>query len=153
MQVRLAVDTPVLVHNSNCDPRFEVDSKGTVTDRTNTNGRVGTPELDGGTLQQVGARVWGRGDPSHLIGTCSAAELRSLASKSDAEKLQDFYQSAALAGRGGKTAPARVTLTQEILERGPRDALTATSADDGCRRWVVRVVEVFRGPEEFPEGP
>ncbi|MGQ4718791.1 polymorphic toxin-type HINT domain-containing protein [Streptomyces anulatus] len=112
----LVGETPVLVHNSKCDPRFDVDSKGTVTDRTNPGGRVNTPELDGGTLQQVGGRVWGRGDPTHLIGTRSPAELRGLASRSDAEKLQDFYQSAALAGKGGKTAPARVTLTQEIID-------------------------------------
>lgn len=112
----LAGETPVLVHNSNCDPRFSVDSKGNATDLTNPGGRVGVPKLEGGTLQEVGGRVWGSGDPSHLIGTRSPAELRGLASRGDAEKLQDFYQSAALAGKGGKTAPARVVLTQEIID-------------------------------------
>ncbi|MFJ4436145.1 polymorphic toxin-type HINT domain-containing protein [Streptomyces sp. NPDC088923] len=112
----LAGETPVLVHNSNCDPRFSVDSKGNTTDLTNPGGRVGVPKLEGGTLQEVGGRVWGSGDPSHLIGTRSPAELRGLASRGDAEKLQDFYQSAALAGKGGKTAPARVVLTQEIID-------------------------------------
>jgi hypothetical protein len=42
--------------------------------------------------------------------------LRGLASRGDAEKLQDFYRSAALGGKGGKTAPARVVLTQEIID-------------------------------------
>lgn len=111
----LAGATPVLVHNSNC-PRFSADSKGNATDLTNPSGRVGVPKLEGGTLQEVGGRVWGSGDPSHLIGTRSPAELRGLASRGDAEKLQDFYQSAALAGKGGKTAPARVVLTQEIID-------------------------------------
>jgi hypothetical protein len=112
----LAGGTPVLVHNSNCGPRFSVDSKGNATDLTNPGGRVGIPKLEGGTLQEVGGRVWGSGDPSHLIGTRSPAELRGLASRGDAEKLQDFYRSAALAGKGGKTAPARVVLTQEIID-------------------------------------
>lgn len=112
----LAGATPVLVHNSNCDPRFSVDSKGNTTDLTNPGGRVGVPKLEGGNLLEVGGRVWGSGDPSHLIGTRSPAELRGLASRGDAEKLQDFYQSAALAGKGGKTAPARVVLTQEIID-------------------------------------
>ncbi|PZT75901.1 MULTISPECIES: polymorphic toxin-type HINT domain-containing protein [unclassified Streptomyces] len=112
----LAGQTPVLVHNSNCDPRFSVDSRGNATDLANPGGRVGVPKLEGGTLQEVGGRVWGSGDPSHLIGTRSPTELRGLASRGDAEKLQDFYQSAALAGKGGKTAPARVTLTQEIID-------------------------------------
>ncbi|SNX88767.1 RHS repeat-associated protein [Streptomyces sp. TLI_55] len=112
----LAGETPVLVHNSNCEPRFSVDSKGKVTDLANPGGRVGVPKLEGGTLQEVGGRIWGSGDPSHLIGTRSQAELRGLASRGDAEKLQDFYQSAALAGKGGKTAPARVVLTQEIID-------------------------------------
>ncbi|MFJ1899528.1 polymorphic toxin-type HINT domain-containing protein [Streptomyces sp. NPDC088115] len=112
----LAGQTPVLVHNSNCDPRFSVDSKGNTTDLANPGGRVGVPKLEGGTLQEVGGRVWGSGDPSHLVGTRSPADLRGLASRGDAEKLQDFYQSAALAGKGGKTAPARVVLTQEIID-------------------------------------
>nr|WP_323183658.1 polymorphic toxin-type HINT domain-containing protein [Streptomyces prunicolor] len=112
----LAGETPVLVHNSGCDPRFEVDSHGTATDTTNPGGRLAPPKLDGGSLQEVGAPIWGNGDPSHLVGTRSAEELRGLASKSDAEKLQDFYRGAQLAGRGGKTAPARVTLTQEIID-------------------------------------
>ncbi|MFI6899108.1 polymorphic toxin-type HINT domain-containing protein [Streptomyces sp. NPDC050256] len=112
----LAGQTPVLVHNSNCDPRFSVDSKGNATDLANPGGRVGVPKLEGGTLQEVGGRVWGSGDPSHLVGTRSPTELRGLASRGDAEKLQDFYQSAALAGKGGKTAPARVRLTQEIID-------------------------------------
>ncbi|MFE4175920.1 polymorphic toxin-type HINT domain-containing protein [Streptomyces sp. NPDC056909] len=112
----LAGQTPVLVHNSNCDPRFSVDSKGNATDLANPGGRVGVPKLEGGTLQEVGGRVWGSGDPSHLVGTRSPTELRGLASRGDAEKLQDFYQSAALAGKGGKTAPARVKLTQEIID-------------------------------------
>lgn len=112
----LADQTPVLVHNSNCDPRFSVDSKGNTTDLANPGGRVGVPKLEGGTLQEVGGRVWGSGDPSHLAGTRSPADLRGLASRGDAEKLQDFYQSAALAGKGGNTAPARVLLTQEIID-------------------------------------
>ncbi|MEI7032557.1 polymorphic toxin-type HINT domain-containing protein [Streptomyces pratensis] len=112
----LAGQTPVLVHNSNCDPRFSVDSKGNATDLANPGGRVGVPKLEGGTLQEVGGRVWGSGDPSHLVGTRAPADLRGLASRGDAEKLQDFYQSAALAGKGGKTAPARVVLTQEIID-------------------------------------
>ncbi|MEU6233589.1 RHS repeat-associated core domain-containing protein [Kitasatospora sp. NPDC047058] len=112
----LAGNTPVLVHNSGCGPRFEVDSKGNATDLTNPGGRVGVPSLDGGTLQEVGGRIWGSGDPSHLIGTRSPTKLRGLASRGDAEKLQDFYRSAELAGKGGKTAPARVTLTQEIID-------------------------------------
>ncbi|MEW2193877.1 polymorphic toxin-type HINT domain-containing protein [Streptomyces microflavus] len=112
----LAGQTPVLVHNSNCDPRFSVDSKGNTTDLANPGGRVGVPKLEGGTLQEVGGRVWGSGNPSHLVGTRSPADLRGLASRGDAEKLQDFYQSAALAGKGGKTAPARVVLTQEIID-------------------------------------
>ncbi|MFI1675672.1 polymorphic toxin-type HINT domain-containing protein [Streptomyces sp. NPDC020607] len=112
----LAGQTPILVHNSNCDPRFSVDSKGNTTDLANPGGRVGVPKLEGGTLQEVGGRVWGSGDPSHLVGTRSPGDLRGLASRADAEKLQDFYQSAALAGKGGKTAPARVVLTQEIID-------------------------------------
>ncbi|MFJ8583011.1 hypothetical protein [Micromonospora sp. NPDC093277] len=110
----LAGTTPVLVHN--CGPRFSVDSTGNATDLANLGGRVGVPKLEGGTLQEVGGRIWGSGNPSHLIGTRSPAELRALASRGDAEKLQDFYQSAALAGKGGKTAPARVRLTQEIID-------------------------------------
>ncbi|MFD9339074.1 polymorphic toxin-type HINT domain-containing protein [Streptomyces sp. NPDC060028] len=112
----LAGQTPVLVHNSNCDPRFSVDSKGNATDLANPGGRVGLPKLEGGTPLEVGGRVWGSGDPSRLVGTRSPTELRGLASRGDAEKLQDFYQSAALAGKGGKTAPARVKLTQEIID-------------------------------------
>jgi hypothetical protein len=50
-----------------------------------------------------------------LIGTRTPEELRSLSSQGDAEKLQDFYRSAEQAGKGGKTAPARVQLTQEII--------------------------------------
>ena len=113
----LAGNTPVLVHNtSGCGPRFEVGSDGTATDLTNPGGRVGVPKLDGGTLQQVGGKIWGNGDPTGLIGTRTPAELRDLSSLGDAEKLQDFYRSAELAGRGGTTAPARVTLTQEIID-------------------------------------
>lgn len=51
-----------------------------------------------------------------VVGTRTPDELRRLASKGDAEKLQDFYKSAALAGKGGPTAPARVVLTQEIID-------------------------------------
>lgn len=113
----LAGNASVLVHNENCDPRFEVDRNGVVTDLANPhNTRVGVPKLDGGSLPEVSGRIWHNGDPSDLIGTRGAEELRGLASKADAEKLQDFYQSAALAGRGGTTAPARVTLTQEIID-------------------------------------
>lgn len=113
----LVGEKPVLVHND-CDPaRFEVDSSGVVTDRLNPdNTRVGVPTLEGGTLQEVGGRIWGISDPKHLIGTRSPSELRGLASKGDAEKLQDFYYSAMLAGKGGKTAPARVLLAQEIID-------------------------------------
>jgi len=115
----LAGKTPVLVHNT-CPTgvaRFEVDSNGIVTDLANPkNTRVGVPTLQGGTLQQVGGRIWGNGDPTKLVGTRGTAQLRELASKGDAEKLQDFYYSAAAAGRGGTTAPARVTLTQEIID-------------------------------------
>jgi hypothetical protein len=51
-----------------------------------------------------------------MIGTRTPEELRGIASLSDAQKLQDFYYSAWLAGRGGTTAPARVILTQEIID-------------------------------------
>jgi hypothetical protein len=59
---------------------------------------------------------WGNGNPTKLIGTRGATELRGLSSKADAEKLQDFYRSAEIAGRGGTTAPARVKLTREIID-------------------------------------
>lgn len=74
------------------------------------------PDLDGGSLQDVGGPIWRHGDPSSLLGTRSAAELRALASQSDAVKLRDFYQAAADAGRGGSTAPIRVRLAQEIID-------------------------------------
>ncbi|MGW0836964.1 hypothetical protein [Streptomyces prunicolor] len=50
-----AGETPVLVHNSGCDPRFEVDSHGTATDTTNLSGKLPLPKLDGGSLTEVGA--------------------------------------------------------------------------------------------------
>ena len=113
----VAGDTPVLVHNSSCGPGFSVSSDGTVTNLADPSAtRVGVPTLEGGTLQQVGAKIWGNGDPTALIGTRTPEELRGIASLSDAEKLQDFYRSAELAGRGGTTAPARVVLTQEIID-------------------------------------
>ncbi|GGT22504.1 hypothetical protein GCM10010286_55080 [Streptomyces toxytricini] len=67
-------------------------------------------------MQDVGGRIWGNGDPSGRMGTRKPQELRELASRGDAEKLQDFYQNAVLAGRGGKTAPVGVQLTQEIID-------------------------------------
>lgn len=74
------------------------------------------PDLDGGSLQDVGGPIWRHGDPSALLGTRSPSELRALASQSDAVKLRDFYQAAADAGRGGTTAPIRVQLAQEIID-------------------------------------
>jgi len=64
----------------------------------------------------VGNPIWANSDPESLIGTRSPEELRELASLSDAQKLQDFYQGAANAGRGGSTAPNRVLLLQEIID-------------------------------------
>ena len=115
----LAGDTSVLVHNCGGKaPRFEVDGNGNVTDLSNpTRTRVEMPkDLEGGSLQEVGGRIWGSGDPTALIGTRSPEQLRGVASKSDAEKLQDAYKSAANAGKGGRTAPARVRLAQEIID-------------------------------------
>jgi hypothetical protein len=74
------------------------------------------PTLQGGTIQQVGGRIWGSGNPEHLIATRTPQQLRELASRSDAERLQDFYRSAQLDGKGGATAGHRVTLLQEIID-------------------------------------
>ncbi|MER7847770.1 polymorphic toxin-type HINT domain-containing protein [Kitasatospora sp. NPDC096077] len=100
----LAGTTPVLVHNCN-DARFSVGSDGVAEDLSNPlpprGGYVGVPKLDGGTLPVVGNKIWGNTDPERLIGTRSPEDLRALASKRDAEKLQDFYAGAANAGKGG----------------------------------------------------
>lgn len=74
------------------------------------------PELEGGSLQEVGGPIWGHGKPAALIGTRSPDVLRGLASRADAVKLRDFYQAAAEAGRGGETAGLRVRLAQEIID-------------------------------------
>ena len=112
----LAGQTPVLVHNTNGCPRFEVDGDGNIVDLTSGTTRVGVPTLQGGTIQQVGGRIWGSGNPEHMIGTRTPQQLRDLASRGDAEKLQDFYRSAQLDGKGGATARNRVTLLQEIID-------------------------------------
>jgi hypothetical protein len=54
----IAGNASVLVHNSNCGPGFAVSSDGTVTNLADPSAtRVGVPKLDGGTLQQVGAKI------------------------------------------------------------------------------------------------
>lgn len=103
------------MHNSGC-ARFAVNGEGEVIDLANGGTRVAPPTLSGGTLQQVGGPIWGSGNPSALIGTRTPTQLRGLASKADAQRLQDFYRSAELAGKGGQTAGARVTLLQEIID-------------------------------------
>ncbi|MEV7600329.1 hypothetical protein AB0O91_23425 [Kitasatospora sp. NPDC089797] len=94
----------VLVHNCN-DARFSVGSDGVAEDLSNPlpprGGYVGVPKLDGGTLPVVGNKIWGNSDPERLIGTRSPEDLHALASKRDAEKLQDFHAGAANAGKGG----------------------------------------------------
>ncbi|MGW6744437.1 hypothetical protein ACWGDX_27540 [Streptomyces sp. NPDC055025] len=77
----------------------------------------------------VGNKIWGNSDPEELIGTRTPEVLRGLAGRSDAEKLQDFYQGAVNAGKGGaagrgvlnsgspvNTARNRVQLLQEIID-------------------------------------
>ncbi len=128
----LAGATPVLVHNCG-KARFSVKPDGVAEDLTNPlpqrGGYVKPPTLDGGRMNVVGNRIWGNSDPGDLIGTRSPEALRALASRSDAEKLQDFYQGAVNAGKGGAarrgaqnsrspvdTARNRVKLLQEIIE-------------------------------------
>nr|BEK64673.1 hypothetical protein KPHV_19000 [Kitasatospora purpeofusca] len=128
----LAGTTPVLVHNCG-ESRFSVGSDGVAEDLANPlparGGYVSVPKLDGGTVPGVGNKIWGNSDPEHLIGTRSPETLRRIASKADAEKLQDFYTGAANAGKGGAsgrgsqnsrnpvdTARNRVTLLQEIID-------------------------------------
>ncbi|MFI6289028.1 hypothetical protein ACIBCM_30505 [Streptomyces sp. NPDC051018] len=80
-------------------------------------------------MNVVGNKIWGNSDPEELIGTRTPEVLRGLASRGDAEKLQDFYQGAVNAGKGGaagrgaqnsrspvNTARNRVQLLQEIIE-------------------------------------
>lgn len=42
-------------------------------------------------------------------------ELREIASREDAVQLRDWYAAADAAGKGGKTAPVRVGLADQII--------------------------------------
>ncbi|MFF4248915.1 polymorphic toxin-type HINT domain-containing protein [Streptomyces sp. NPDC001822] len=127
----LAGATPVLVHNCG-GTRFSVGSDGVAEDLANAlperGGYVKPPTLEGGRMNVVGNKIWGNSDPGELIGTRTPGVLRGLASRGDAEKLQDFYQGAVNAGKGGaagrgaqnsrapvNTARNRVQLLQEII--------------------------------------
>ncbi|WP_239476097.1 RHS repeat-associated core domain-containing protein [Streptomyces sp. CS090A] len=128
----LAGATPVLVHNCG-KARFSVKSDGVAEDLDNPlpqrGGYVKPQTLDGGRMNVVGNKIWGNSDPGELIGTRTPDALRKLASRGDAEKLQDFYQGAVNAGKGGaagrgaqnsrspvNTARNRVKLLQEIID-------------------------------------
>ncbi|WP_157241391.1 hypothetical protein [Catenuloplanes japonicus] len=67
-------------------------------------------------MNKVRNPIWGNDNPVAVIGTRTPEQLRGLASLGDARKLQDFYQGVVNAGVGGKTAPNRVTLLQEIID-------------------------------------
>lgn len=128
----LAGATPVLVHNCG-GARFSTGPDGVAEDLANPlpkrGGYVKPPTLEGGRMNVVGNKIWGNSDPGELIGTRTPAALRGLASRGDAEKLQDFYQGAVNAGKGGaagrgaqnsrspvNTARNRVQLLQEIID-------------------------------------
>ncbi|MEW1724886.1 polymorphic toxin-type HINT domain-containing protein, partial [Streptomyces sp. NPDC093109] len=129
----LAGKTPVLVHNTCGEARFSTGSNGVTEDLANPlparGGYVKPPTLEGGRMNIVGNKIWGNSDPGELIGTRTPESLRGLASRGDAEKLQDFYQGAVNAGKGGaagrgaqnsrspvNTARNRVQLLQEIID-------------------------------------
>ncbi|MCP2260119.1 hypothetical protein LX15_003830 [Streptoalloteichus tenebrarius] len=105
--------------NPTC-PRFSVDSNGEIVDLVTPKGRIELPKnLDGGTAQEVGNRIWGGHGPKiprELIGKRGPEELRRAATKQDAQRLQDFYRWVEINMPNNPTAPSRVKLCQEVID-------------------------------------
>lgn len=77
---------------------------------------AGTPLPSGERAGVVGNRIWGRGTPSPTrLHGLSPDELRAIASREDAVQLRDWYAAAEAAETGGKTAPVRVGLADQII--------------------------------------
>ncbi|MBU3065770.1 hypothetical protein KO481_30125 [Nocardia sp. NEAU-G5] len=88
-------------------------------------GRPAAPHLEGGTLPQVSNKVWdnakGKDGATHStlkegIDPKDPAQLRSLASESDAKAMRDFYNWAAENGKGSEAAKDRVAILDEIIQ-------------------------------------
>ncbi|WP_435157325.1 polymorphic toxin-type HINT domain-containing protein [Amycolatopsis sacchari] len=109
----------VLVHNTAPCPRFSVDSNGEIVDFMSPSGKLSLPSnLEGGTAQEIGAKIWGHGTKmaQELVGTRTPEQLRALCSKRDAERLMDFYENAHINIPSNPTAPIRVQLAKEIID-------------------------------------
>lgn len=71
----------------------------------------------GGSVRDVGNRIWGTGLPSaDRLAGMSDAELRALASLDDARMLNAMYKGAGPAVPGNKTAPIRIQLSQQVID-------------------------------------
>lgn len=71
----------------------------------------------GGSVRDVGARIWGRGTPARdRLDGLTKKERRSLASLEDAIMLNAMYKAAGPGVPNNKTAPLRVELSQKIID-------------------------------------
>ncbi|CAM3733858.1 hypothetical protein KIPE111705_22230 [Kibdelosporangium persicum] len=118
-QAPSADGSQAVVQNTAACPRFTVDSNGEIIDILTPAGKIELPKnLDGGTATEVGEKIWAHGPKlaAELIGKRSPEELRRIASKRDAERLQDFYSWVEKNMPRNPTAPSRVKLCQEIID-------------------------------------
>lgn len=74
---------------------------------------------EGETQNSWGNKIWGRGaaGAEAAMGARTPEELEALGLTAEgADRLAEFYEAAAAAGKGGATAPARAALMRQIAQ-------------------------------------